>query len=100
MTNQPATQAALIIGPERHRRSSAATLDQVVLGSMQVAAGGRLITQRPELILPPIFDGNRNCVQVGLHGLVNLREYPAEFGDHGCIFWPWRLGEGVARHCD
>jgi hypothetical protein len=64
---------------------------------MQVAAGGRLTTQRPELILPPIFDGNRNCVQVGLHGPVNLRECPAEFGEHGCIFWPRRLGEGVAR---
>jgi hypothetical protein len=36
----------------------------------------------------------------GLHGLVNLRECPAELGDHGCIFWPWRLGEGVARHCE
>jgi hypothetical protein len=75
-----------------------------MLGGQRVAlilvASGHLITQRPELILPPIFDGNRNCVQVGLHGPVNLREYPAEFGEHGCIFWPWRLGEGVARHRD
>src|SRR5258707_357660 len=69
-------------------------------GSMQVVATSRLTAQRPELILPPVLDGNRNRIEVGLHCAVDLGEHAAKLREHGCIIRPWGLGKGVARHCD